>query len=562
MKTNRKALAALSIFAAGSLALTACGGGSGDSGSSSSSQGGTDSSAAATSAIITTNGTEPQNPLIPTNTTEVGGGKIIDLVFAGLVAFDAKGEPQLDAAESIEPNADNTVWTIKLKAGQKFSDGSAVTSDSFIDAWNYGANIANAQGSSSFFENIKGYSADAKKPVEKLSGLKKVSDTEFTVDLSQPETNFKLRLGYSAFVPLPKAAYGSDGKITKAFGEAPIGNGPYKLASDTAWTHNEGIKLVKSDSYDGIRKAQNGGITITFYTSQDSAYAAVQSKNGTLDILDQVPPASFATYESDFADSNVNQPAAIFQSFTIPQYLDHFKSDTEEGQLRRQAISLSIDRATITDKIFSNTRTPAKDFTSPVLSGWDTWGKNLAGNEVLNFDVTKAKELWAQADAISKYDGDFTIAYNSDGGHKEWVDAVTGMISQNLGIKAEGKAYPAFKGLLDDEKNNKMTGAFRSGWQADYPAIDNFLTPLYSKTGGSNYGRYDSAAFAEGMKAAAAAKTPELAQAEYDKVQQTLLKDLPAIPLWYSNVQSVWDPALKNVQIGWNSVPLYYAITK
>lgn len=560
MKTNRKALSALSIVAASALALTACAAGNSDAGKSSAAAGSlggsasVDANAAATTDIITTNGTEPQNPLIPSNTTEVGGGKIIDLVFAGLVSFDASGAPVMDQAESLTPNADNSVWTVKLKPGLKFSDDSAVTSDSFIKAWNYAAKLSNKQGSSTFFENIKGY--DGKKDSE-LSGLKKTSDTEFVVTLNNPEADFNLRVGYSAFVPLPEAFF----KDTKAFGENPVGNGAYKLEKVGAWTHNAGINLVKSDSYQGPRAAKNGGVNIKFYTTQDAAYADAQSKNGNLDILDQIPSSAYKTYKTDFPDSNVNQAAAIFQAFTIPQYLEHFKPG-EEGALRRQAIALSFDRAVITEKIFEGTRTPAKDFTSPVLKGWETWGKGLAGNDVLSFNAEKAKELWAKADAISKYDGTFTLSYNADGDHQAWVTAVTNQISATLGIKAEGKAYPAFKALLDDEDKDAMTGAFRSGWQADYPAVENFLTPLFSAGGGSNYGRYDSKEFAELMSKAAAAKTPEEATTEYSKAQTLLLKDMPAVPLWYSNVQSVWDPKLKNVQIGWNSVPLYFQITK
>lgn len=558
MLKNRKALGALSIIAASALALTACGGGDSDARSSNKAKaaGGdatVDANAKPTTDVISTNGTEPQMPLIPTNTTEVGGGKIIDLVFSGLTSFKADGEVQLDQAESLEPNEDNTVWTVKLKEGAKFSDGTPVTADNYIKAWNYGANLKNAQGGSYFFENIKGYSAD--KNVAELSGLKKVSDTEFTVTLNNPEAEFNLRVGYSAFVPLPDSAF----KDMKAFGESPVGNGSYKLADAKAWTHNQGIKLVKNDTYDGPKAAQNGGVDIKFYTKLDSAYADVQS--GNLDVLDQIPSSAFKTFEQDFPKSNANQASALFQSFTIPQYLDHFKGD-EEGQLRREAISYAIDRDAITEKAFDGTRTPAKDFTSPVLDGWDEWGEKLEGNEVLSYDPEKAKELWAKADKISKYDDTFTISYNSDGDHETWVTAVSNQLSKNLGIKAEGKAYPAFKQLLDDETNDKMKGAFRSGWQADYPGIGNFLTPLYQTGAGSNYGRYSSEKLDGLLKDAAAAHSEEDAQAKYSEAQQVLLKDLPAVPLWYQNTQSVWGDDLVNVQIGWNSVPLYFQITK
>ena len=79
--------------------------------------------------MVLANGTEPQNPLIPANTNEVGGGRIVDLLFAGLVYYDANGDVVNDMAESIDTD-DSQTYTVKLKEGQTFSDGSPVTSSS------------------------------------------------------------------------------------------------------------------------------------------------------------------------------------------------------------------------------------------------------------------------------------------------------------------------------------------------------------------------------------------------------------------------------------------------
>ena len=50
--------------------------------------------------------------------------------------------------------------------------------------------------------------------------------------------------------------------------------------------------------------------------------------------------------------------------------------------------------------IFSGTRTPAHDFTSP---GHRRLLEDIPGSEVLDFDADEAKELWAEADAISPW---------------------------------------------------------------------------------------------------------------------------------------------------------------
>lgn len=546
MKIRRFAGFAASLTV-GALALAACssGNGSGDN---------TSAPAGGSTGIITTNGSEPQNPLIPTNTNEVGGGKILDLTFAGLVYYDADGAPHNEVAESITSD-DAQNYTIKLKSGWKFTNGEPVTAKSFVDAWNYGAKLSNEQLSSYFFEPIEGFSWEKD---SELTGLKVVDDTTFTVKLVQPESDFPLRLGYSAFYPLPEAAF----KDIEAFGQNPIGNGPYKLDGEGAWEHNTQIKLVPNPDYAGDRKPQNGGVTISFYTTQDAAYNDLLSEQ--LDVLDAIPDTQFGTFESDLGDRAVNQPAAVFQSFTIGEWLDHFGND-EEGKLRRQAISYAIDRDQITKTIFQGTRTPAKDFTSPVISGWS---ESIPGSEVLSFDPTKAKDLWAQADAIKPWSGKFTIAYNTDGGHKTWVDAVTNSLKNVLGIDAEGQAYAVFADLRADVtaakagKTSKLTGANRSGWQADYPGLYNFLGPLYGTGAGSNDGNYSNKDFDALLKQGASDTNQDSANATFQKAQEILFKDLPAIPLWYANVTGGFSTKVDNVKFGWNSVPLYYQITK
>ncbi|WP_120337650.1 peptide ABC transporter substrate-binding protein [Cryobacterium soli] len=538
MKRSRMGLSALALISVSALALTGCATSN-------------DEPAASTgdsSAIISTNGSEPQFPLIPTNTTETGGGKILTSMFAGLVSYKSDGSTENEVAKSIESD-DATNWTVTLNDGWTFTNGEAVTSSSFVDAWNYGALFSNGQAAAYFFDDIAGFNAEAD---SELTGLKVVDDTTFTVELASPEADWPLRLGYTAFMPLPSAAYDD----MAAFGENPIGNGPYMLAEEGAWVHDEGINLITNPDYKGVRTPVNGGLDIIFYATQDAAYADVQG--GNLDVLDAVPDSAFETYADEFGDRSVNQPAAIFQAFNMPYYLEHWSGD--EGKLRRAAISMSIDRAQITDVIFQGTRTPATDFTSPVIDGYSD---ALKGADVLEYNPDEAVKLWKEADAIAPYgDTTFDIAYNSDGGHQAWVDAVTNSIKNTLGINAVGKPYPTFAAALDDRKTDKLTGATRAGWQADYPSMYNFLAPLYQTGAGNNYEGYSSTEFDTLLKEGAAADNVADATKKYQEAQEVLLKDLPTVPLWYSNVVGVWADGVNDVTFGWDSVPLYYQITK
>lgn len=531
----KKSLLAVPVALA--LVLSACSSGSDNGEGSGGSGSGT--------GIVTANGSEPQNPLIPANTNETGGGRILDLLFAGLVYYDAEGATHNDVAESIETE-DSQNYTITIKKDQKFSDGTEVKSKNFVDAWKVA--VSEAQLSSYFFEPIEGYSEEAG---AELTGLEIVDDYTFKVMLKQPESDFPQRLGYSAFFPLPDSTLAD---LEKG-GENPVGNGPYKLASDKAWQHNEQIELVPNKDYKGDRVAKNGGVTIKFYAQQDAAYADLTS--GNLDVLDAIPDSALATFENELGKRAVNQPSAVFQSFTIPQSLKHFSG--EEGNLRREAISMAINREEVTKTIFSDTRTPAVDFTSPVADGFDD---SLEGSSVLKYDPEKAKELWAKADAISPWDGTFQIAYNSDGGHQAWADATTNSIKNTLGIDASGAPYPDFKSLRTQVTDRTITTAFRTGWQADYPGLYNFLAPIYATGAGSNDGDYSNPEFDALLKTASATSDADEANKILNEAQGILFTDLPAIPLWYSNVTGGYGESVSNVVFGWNSVPLYYAISK
>ena len=131
-----------------------------------------------------------------------------------------------------------------------------------------------------------------------------------------------------------------------------------------------------------------------------------------------------------------------------PSRRDCRTSRGEEGKLRRQAISMAINRDEITNVIFAGTRTPAHDFTSPVIDGYS---EDLDGTDVLKYNPDEAKKLWAEADAISPWDGTFKIAYNADGGHQGWVDAVSNSIKNVLGIDASGDPYPTFAEARTDD---------------------------------------------------------------------------------------------------------------
>lgn len=516
------------------LGLAACSGGSSGGNSGSTGSGG---NASGPTGSITVNGSEPQNPLIPTNTTETGGGNVVDAMWTGLIAYDPdSGAPSLAQAESIE-SSDFKSWTIKIKKGWKFHDGTEVKAKNYVDAWNYGAFGPNGQQNQYFFGpgyvDIAGFDkvSDPKATVKEMSGLKVVDDYTFTVDLNTPNSLFKTIIGYSAFYAMPDSFFADP----KAFEAKPIGDGPFKFVSRVP---SQSIKLTAFDDYQGT-KPKVKDVEFKIYQSLDAAYNDVVANN--LDVIDAMPTKALAgdLWKKDLEGRLVDKPlSSRFSSITFPLYLKEFQNPD-----LRKAISMAIDRDQVIKIAFNGTRVPADGWVPP---GNDGYQQDVCG-DLCKFDAAKAKEELAKAGG---FNGTLTIAYNADGGHKEWVDATCVSITNAIGVKCQGKPYPEFGPFRKDVTAKKMTGLIRTGWQADYPSIQNFLVPLYQTKASSNDGDYSNPAF-DKLTQEAVSLQADQANAKYGEAEKILAQDMPVIPMWYSRLQGGWSDKVTNVKFNW-----------
>ena len=227
MRGRTRGMVAVAITSL-ALVATACGGGGTEP------EPGAEDPAGQAGGEIVVAGCTPENPLIPGNTSETCGGDIIDAMTSKLVQYNTENAaPENDIAESIE-TTDNKLFTVKLKP-YKFHDGTDVKAKNFVDAWNYTAYGPNGQAGSYFYAPLPGTPTCSaptteckQKPKAKtMSGLKVVDDMTFTIQTTEPVSNLPVRLGYSAFAPMPDSFFADP----KAFEKKPIGAGPFKMDS-------------------------------------------------------------------------------------------------------------------------------------------------------------------------------------------------------------------------------------------------------------------------------------------------------------------------------------------
>ena len=201
--------------------------------------------------------------------------------------------PSSTSPQSIETK-DNQTFTVKLKPGYKFHDGTEVKAKNFVDAWNWNAYGPNGNLNAYFFEPIAGYDdlqcgtdaagdADCEgKPAKakEMSGLKVVDDHTFTIKTTDKVSNLPVRLGYIGL----RAAAGlvlhrPEGVRREADRRRTVQGG--QQDQDTE------MVISKFADYSGKYKPNVDKVTFRIYQDDGAAYNDVVANN--LDFTDDIP---------------------------------------------------------------------------------------------------------------------------------------------------------------------------------------------------------------------------------------------------------------------------------
>ncbi|MHA6758656.1 peptide ABC transporter substrate-binding protein [Streptacidiphilus sp. PAMC 29251] len=438
---------------------------------------------------------------------------VIRQLFKGLVESDPEtGAPVNLIAESLE-STDNTVWTITLKQGFRFHDGQPVTADSFIDAWNFAAYEPNAQTNRGFFDRIAGFGGDT------LTGLRKLGEYRFEVTLTEPYSGFPAMLGYSAFFPLPPAAF-TDPAGYRAH---PIGNGPYRL---DVWEPEVRIALSRADDWGGP-VAGTDRLTFRMYPTLEAGYAGFEA--GEHDMMDNIPAEKYSEVRSRFPDQVFEQASNSYSYLGVPLYLPAFQQ-----KLVRQALSLAIDRQAIIDTVYDGQYLPAGSILSPNFLGY----REDAGG-YCSFDPERARALLAEAGGWQG--GTLALHSNIGGGHEPWLELVAQQLEQNLGIRSELRVEHPFAGYFAQAKEKGYTGLFRRAWAPDYAWAESYLRPILGNGGSANQQFYDSPEFDKLVSQGDNAATQAEGVAFYQAAEDVALEDMPIIPLWFQKTSVLYS---------------------
>ena len=456
------------------------------------------------------------------NLQESEGTQVGNQLFDSLAKFDyLTGEIMPAAAESWEANEDASVWTFHLVQGAKFHDGSDVKAADFKYAWERICNPENESEISYHLSCVLGYDAMQEGTATELEGVKVVDDYTLEVTLAYPFGDFEFVVGHPALAPVPQAVVEAD---PAAFGDKPIGNGPYMMAEP--WAHDQYIKVVKFADYYGPAPHADG-VNFLIFKDDDTAFLEFQA--GNLDWT-TIPSGQVEATKAKYGEAADGMTAAPGQQTqTGPETAVYYilinnKDEVLSNTALRQALSMAINRQAIIDTIFEGLREPATG-----IAPWGVAGYTENQWAYAKYDVEAAKAKLAEA-GFPNGEGlpEIALSCNSGVGHEDIMAMIQADFA-NIGVTAKIDAVEWAQYLDKLGAGDFMMG--RLGWIADYPIIDNFLYPLFTTGSGDNYSFYSDPAVDEALLDARATVDTDERIAKYQAIEKTIGEASPVIPL-------------------------------
>ena len=448
----------------------------------------------------------------PALNSSVDGASLCAHAFSGVMKFASDGKTLVPdvALDSFDPekayvtNSDGSVtYTIPLKKGLKWSDGSSYDARAFVFAWNRAAGGKLAGDYGYMFDVIKNYAAVSADTtgVEKLA-VEAVADGDGTYNTLKVTLNnyvpyFTELLAFPAYYPVKEEIADYEGKWATD-PSTYVTNGPMILKQ---WDHDSAMVYEKNPYYHGTAPKAT---KITFALSDDDASMVTNFKNGSWALIDSVPNDQMENLEKTYPDEYfvAGQLGTYYVSFNIKDGTFNEVANTEEKrEAVRNGLSLLIDRNYIVKEIGKAGQTPANGFVATGLTdplGGEYVSHNGVKGDGKGYFSTAAADLVSNRNAAIElikgagytFDGTkFTnfpkIAYitNNSSGHVAIAEYLQTTFS-NYGISMDIQKQE-WNDFLATRKAGQYNVA-RNGWLGDYNDPISFLDMWTSESGNND----------------------------------------------------------------------------
>lgn len=421
-------------------------------------------------------------------------------VFDRLAAYDENQVAQPYLAESFTPNADFTEWTITIRPGISFHNGTPLNAAAVkfnIDKQRTGVLAGPA--------------------------LSTIESTEVTGDLTLRVSAVRPWATFPAAMTSQAGTIAAPEQLESASpAQQPIGTGPFVFQR---WTPDSSLVVTRNDSYwqkdaAGRQLPYLDGIEFKVLPDASSRGAALES--GAVDVIETADPPQMKNFTTQAQDGNYQMFTNAEREASVQFVGLNTAKEPFNDPLARQVAVYAFDREFISSALY-------QDLFPPALGLFPTASPFFDESSYPPFDPAKAQELHDEYQAKYGKPLSFTVNLPSDPYYKQVGEAAQESARQfgiEININLMDQAQLISKGLLGDYE---ATGFQTFG----DPNIDQiFVSGETVKPLGQialNFTRNDNPAITEALAAARATPVIEEQAKQWKIVQDELAKDLPVI---------------------------------
>jgi oligopeptide transport system substrate-binding protein len=455
------------------------------------------------------------DPHVATTGTAV---TIVNDLFEGLLTLDAHGKAVPGIAARWDISEDGRVYTFALRPDLKWSDGQPLTARDMAFSLKRLAdpNVARSM-LASYVESITGGGPALRGEASPGDlGVVALDDSTLRIELTRPTAYFLRVLASPAFAPVPAHAIQQHGSAWTQPGNL-VSNGAFRLAE---WIPQDYVRLERNPYF---RQASQVGLDgVTYHPLDDLNTGFRRFRAGELDAMVNFPPDKL-----DWIRANMPGALRLSPSLGLYVYVVNNQRPPLDDVRVRRALSLAVDRETITERLIRTGDKPAWGIIPPGIEDFPPPLPDPMGDAPMAARQAAARALLAEAGVASSLT--ITLLYHTSEEHKRVAVALASMWKA-IGVNAE---------LINAERQvvnaTLRQGDFDLGRAAWFAGIDDAfgLLNYFLSDSPANVSRYSSPQFDRLVAQAnqtmdSAARARLLRQAE-----QVVVRDQASIPIFY-----------------------------
>lgn len=445
----------------------------------------------------------------------------------GLVTYSAEGELVPGMAQSWTVTEDGHRYRFELRNDARWSNGDPVRAEDFVLGWQTAVAPASQARTASLLaplHNARAVMAGAAEP-DSL-GVQALDERTLEVTLEQATPWFLELLTHPVAYPMHPSAL-----VTDLVSDRPV-NGAWTLQAQVPRSH---ITLQPNAHYhaaDDIALEE-----VVYVTIEDPGAELSRFRAGEVDITETIPPGRRDWLLENFP--NALRISPYMGSFWLGLNLSR-PPLANQPELRR-ALSLAIDRATLTRVVLGAGELPAWTIVPPGLAGYVSPGDPAREMDKAAREA-RARVLYQRAGYSEDRPLRLELRFNTSTQHRRMAVAVSAMWKQVLGVNTD-LLQEEWMVFVNNRRQGVRTEVFRGGWIADYADPVSFLD-LFRAGDALNNTFYDNRDF-DRLLDQAALRAGEQRLELLQQAEALLLRDTPVIPLYYYVSRHLVNPDVR-----------------